>query len=220
MAAVSVTRSSRRPNRTHYAGDLRRELMDAALAVVAAEGPAAVNLRALARQLGVSHNAPSKHFTDKIALFTTIAREGFELLGAAMAGAAAVVPTGTSAVERLRAVGMAYMQFGLTHPAHFEVMWRSDLHDDDPGLRTAGQDTLDQLMTGVRAAQEQGWAADSRADTVAYVSWAAIHGLVVLWINGPLREHATDPFGEVAASVSALLRDSLGRPATIRNESE
>src|SRR4051794_9774768 len=94
-----------------YAGDLRRDLMDAALAVVAADGPAAVSLRALARQLGVSHAAPAKHFASKQALFGALAAEGFELLTSAMRGALAELPADATAADRLAATGRGYVGF-------------------------------------------------------------------------------------------------------------
>ena len=90
----------RRRNATYYAGDLRRDLLDAALQVVATEGPSAVNLRALARDIGVSHAAPANHFPDKTAVFTAIAQEGFELLGQAMAAAADAVPAAVGPTPR------------------------------------------------------------------------------------------------------------------------
>jgi AcrR family transcriptional regulator len=62
----------RRPAPT-YGGDLRRDLPDAALELIARQGPSAVSLRWLARRLGVSHAAPANHFPDKAALFTAIA---------------------------------------------------------------------------------------------------------------------------------------------------
>ena len=83
----------RRPAPT-YGGDLRRDLLDAALELIAREGPSSVSLRWLARRLGVSHAAPANHFPDKAALFTAIATEGFELLGAAITGATGRAYTG------------------------------------------------------------------------------------------------------------------------------
>src|SRR5215208_1766242 len=82
-----VTATTAKANPTYYGGDLRRDLLDAALELIAREGPSAVSLRSLAKRLGVSHAAPANHFPDKAALFTAIATEGFELLGAAITDA-------------------------------------------------------------------------------------------------------------------------------------
>ena len=203
------TKTARR-NATYYAGDLRRDLLDAALAVVASEGASAVNLRALARQLGVSHAAPANHFADKTAIFTAIAQEGFELLGQAMDRAVGEVPADRPGRALLAGTGTGYLQFALAHPAHFEVMWRHDLlRRGDPGLQTASYATFDQLLTGVRAAQADGLAAGVDERSVAYLAWASVHGLAVLWLNGPLSGLDERPFDEIARSVSTLLNSSL-----------
>lgn len=200
----------RRGNATYYPGNLRRDLLDAALAVVASEGPAALNLRALARQLGVSHAAPANHFPDKSAVFTAIAREGFELLWQAMHDAAAALPADESAAVRFRAAGLAYMRFAVAHRAHFEVMWRNDLlQPDDPGLVAAGEATFAQLLAGVRDAQSEGWASGADTRTVAHLAWATMHGLAGLWLGGSLSHDDDRSFDDMAQAVSDLLGAAL-----------
>ncbi len=211
----------RRRNATYYAGDLRRDLLDAALAVIATEGTSAVNLRALARQLGVSHAAPANYFADKTAIFTAIAQEGFELMGGAMAQAVGEVGDDQPAAARQAATGRAYLQFALGHPAHFEVMWQGDLlRRGDPALDAAADATLDQLLAGVRGAQAEGWARGADERTVAYLAWATVHGLAVLWLRGPLSNLDDRPFAAVAASVGALLTQSLATYASPTSEGD
>ena len=48
--------------------------------MLATSGPEALSLRELARALGVSHNAPYKHFTTRDALLAALAAEGFREL--------------------------------------------------------------------------------------------------------------------------------------------
>ncbi len=213
-------RPARRRNSTHYAGDLRRDLLDEALRAVESDGPSSVTLRAVARRLGVSHAAPANHFPDKTALFTAIAVDGFALLEEAMARAVTALPDSADAVTRLRTAGTAYMHFALAHRAHFEVMWRNDLlHNHDPSLVAAGGATLHQLVGAVQAAQAEGWAADADPQAVTYLAWSVVHGLATLWLNGPIREHDDRPFEHVADTVSDLLTAALsptgsaGRPA-------
>lgn len=195
-----------RRNATYYAGDLRRDLLDAALDVVTADGPSAVTLRALARRLGVSHAAPAHHFPDKTALFTAIALEGFTLLERAMSEALAAVPPAAGAVPRLRATGIAYLRFALAHRAHFEVMWRDDLLDGGSApLAAAGDATFAHLAEGVRAAQAEGWAPGADPRDAAYLAWSTVHGLAALWLAGPLQDLDDRPFDEVAGAVAGLL---------------
>ena len=206
--------ATRQANPTYYGGDLRRDLLDAALEAIDEEGPSAVSLRSLARRLGVSHAAPANHFPDKAALFTAIAVEGFTLLGQAMAGAVAELGPDATAGPRFRAAGRAYTGFALAHPAHFAVMWQRDLlHQDDPELAAAGQATFELLLGGVRDVQAEGWAAGSEPQTVAYLAWSVVHGLATLWLSGPL-QHDGRPFPEIADEVATLLGTSL-RPGQL-----
>jgi AcrR family transcriptional regulator len=204
-----VTATTARANPTYYGGDLRRDLLDAALELIAREGPSAVSLRWLAKRLGVSHAAPANHFPDKAALFTAIATEGFELLGAAITDATAQAGPDATAGQRFRATGRAYTGFALAHPAHFAVMWRRDLlHRDDPALAAAGEATFALLQAGVHDVQAEGWAAGADPQTVAFLAWSVVHGLATLWLGGSL-DHAQRPFDEIAGEVGALLGRTL-----------
>ena len=206
--------ATRRPNPTYYGGDLRRDLIDTALELIAREGPSAVSLRSLARRLGVSHAAPANHFPDKATLFTAIAIEGFQLLAAAIEDAVRQLGPDTTASQRMAAAGQAYTSFAVNHRAHFDVMWKRDLvHQDDPELAEAGDATFALLLDGVRAAQAEGWATGSDPHTVAYLAWSVVHGLAALWLGGSLRR-AQRPFDEIAGEVRALLGSALAAHPT------
>jgi AcrR family transcriptional regulator len=205
--------ATRRANPTYYGGDLRRDLLDAALELIAKDGPSAVSLRSLARHLGVSHAAPANHFPDKAALFTAIAVEGFTLLAEAMADGARRLGPDASAGQRFRAAGRAYTGFALDHPAHFAVMWQRDLLHQGPELAAAGDRTFELLLGSVRDIQAEGWAPGSDPQAVAYLAWSVVHGLATLWLAGPL-QHDQRPFDEIAGEVVTLLGTALSpRPA-------
>jgi AcrR family transcriptional regulator len=208
VTAAAATRA----NPTYYDGDLRRDLLDAALELIDREGPSAVSLRSLARRLGVSHAAPANHFPDKAALFTAIAVEGFELLAAAMEEATGQAGPDATPGQRLRAAGRAYTGFAVGHPAHFAVMWQRDLlHRDDQALAAAGEAAFALLLAGVRDVQAEGWAAGADQRAVAYLAWSVVHGLAALWLGGPLQQDQR-PFDEIAAEVGALLGRLLAPP--------
>ena len=170
--------------RQYHHGDLRRALLDAAVAAVAERGPTAVTLRELARAVGVSHAAPVHHFGDKAGLLTAVAAEGFALLGDDLS---AVRARGGDIVE----MGVAYVRFAIEHRAHFEVMFRPDLHRaDDPILDRAGGRAYAQLTEGVAAANPSA-AVD---DSAVVAAWSLVHGFATLWNTGALaRELADDP---------------------------
>jgi AcrR family transcriptional regulator len=210
-----VVTATRRANPTYYGGDLRRDLLDTALALIAREGPSAVSLRALARRLGVSHAAPANHFPDKAALFTAIAVEGFGRLAEAIEDGVRQLGPDATAGQRFRAAGQAYTGFALAHPAHFAVMWQRDLlHQDDPELVAAGDTTFELLLGSVRDIQSEGWAAGRDPQAVAYLAWSVVHGLAALWLGGSL-QRGQRSFDEIAGEVGALLGSVLSpRPAS------
>jgi len=191
---VSDVTAPKRRNATYYGGDLRRDLLDAAAAVIAAEGIGPVSLRALAKQLGVSHAAPANHFRDKRALFTALAAEGFDHLGRAFTEAA----THHEGTDRLRAGGLAYLAFARAHPGHFAVMFRPDIADeDDHTLQTSSDATFAFLVDGVRSAQDHGWAARANATDLAVLLWSVVHGLAGLSAAGAIDNQFDIPAAEL-----------------------
>lgn len=76
-------------NHAYHHGDLRQGFIDAACAQLRKASADQLSLRALARDLGVSQTAAYRHFASKNALFAAIATQGFEMLTAELAFAAA-----------------------------------------------------------------------------------------------------------------------------------
>ncbi|MBM7056044.1 TetR/AcrR family transcriptional regulator [Streptomyces durocortorensis] len=162
--------------RTYHHGDLRRAILAAALDAIAAEGPAALSLRDLARRAGVSHAAPAHHFKDRTGLLTAVAAEGYALFADALAGA-----------PDLRERGVAYVRFAATHPAHFQVMFQPDLHrPDDPDLLAARARATEALRAGVADLPPGGRGADDRLAGVA--AWSLAHGFATLLLSGNLAD--------------------------------
>jgi AcrR family transcriptional regulator len=163
--------------RPYHHGDLRRVLLDEAIAAIERDGPSSLSLRALARQAGVSHAAPAHHFGDKVGLLTAIAAEGFELLADETEGA-------YSRTGSFLEVGVAYVGFAVRHRAHFEVMFRPDLlRADDPAL-AAAQRRSGEALYGPVGSVAPGPEADTLRAGVA--AWALVHGLATLYLDGNL----------------------------------
>jgi AcrR family transcriptional regulator len=171
--------------RWHYDGDLRRDLIDRAVAHVADQGPASLSLRGLARDLGVSHAAPAAHFRDKAEVFAAIAAEGFAALGAAF-DAAWDDAAARSPGARIAAVGQAYLEVALANPGHYAVMFRPDLCASPGGRGVDTHDVFGRFERYVRAAQAGGWAPDEPTRLVAVALWSFVHGLAELVRSGAL----------------------------------
>lgn len=165
-------------DRPYHHGDLRRELLRQAAQMIEEGGPAHVRLRELARRAGVSHAAPAHHFRDKAGLLTALASEGYLLLADQL----------TEALERtgdFREVGVAYVQFAVSHRAHFEVMFRPDLYEADAAdVRAARDLSAAALYRGLDAASPK--AGGPGARNAGLAAWSLMHGFASLWITGAL----------------------------------
>jgi len=166
----------------YHHGDLRRALLCAAEEVLEREGPAALSLRELARVIGVSHNAPYRHFADREALLAAVAADGFRRLATGLAAADAAAPPG----ERLQATGRAYLDFARTHRALYLLMFgpglRKSAHAE---LRDAARAAFDVLRDVVASA---GIPPGPRARHGAIGAWALVHGLAHLTADGQIAE--------------------------------
>jgi AcrR family transcriptional regulator len=172
--------------------------MQATVAAVAEGGPAAVSLRGLAAELGVSHAAPVHHFGDKAGLFTAVATEGFDLMADELS--AVWEQTGD-----FLDTGVHYVLFALSHKGHFEVMFQPGLFDnDDPDLVRA-RVRAEATLTGPVEAGRQGGNAES-ALSASLASWSTVHGLATLLLNGNLPGVADQDPETLARHVLAHLR--------------
>src|SRR3954469_22003899 len=106
--------------RPYHHGDLRRALIDAARRILEAEGPAALSLRAVAREAGVSPAAPYHHFKDKVELLEAVAHEGWDELDVALSTARASTEDPRA---RMTNLGVAYVCFARDNPALYRVMY-------------------------------------------------------------------------------------------------
>jgi AcrR family transcriptional regulator len=190
-------------SRYHH-GNLRRALIDGALAAIAEKGAAALSLRDVARRAGVSHAAPAHHFGDKRGLLTAIAVEGFDGLAEATAAAAGDHVAG----------GLAWIRWALDHPAHYEVMFSPGLlHLEDPELARARTRGTGVLLRSVRSrGVDEGAVVPA---SIASMSWA--HGFIGLWQTGNLTGRG-DPLELALSSAQAL--GQLARRGASSSEAE
>ena len=184
---------------------VREALLAAARAELVEHGRAAISLRAVARRAGLSHASPKYHFGDRSGLLTAIATEGFHALARHLSQVHE-----SDAQQQLAVLGRAYIDFGLSHPALFELMFApSELHATDPEFIAAQQQAIGALTTAVsRLAGID--ATPSGTPKLALISWALVHGLVVLARDGALQA-ATTPPATNGAELAHTLTDLFTR---------
>jgi AcrR family transcriptional regulator len=163
-------------------------------------------LRAAARLAGVSQTAPYRHFANKEAILAAVAEEGFRSLMAAMAHAAALAD---SPLQRLRAVGLAYVMFATHHSSHFRVMFGREMADRSAStsLRQISTDTFNVVVGVISDCQRAGLVrSEEPAADLALTAWSTVHGLSTLLVNGVLDRS----IAEVAEMVTRDLFLGLG----------
>ncbi len=167
----------------YHHGNLREALLERAADVIAEHGIEALSLRGLARDLGVSHAAPRAHFSDRKALLSALAVEGFRLCVDAMKEGADAA--GPDPVARYRALGRSYVAFARANPSCFRAITHPEVqaHGDRvlAGARAAYYETL---RKGVEAAQAAGWHPEVDTETLLAFSCAATMGAAQLVNDG------------------------------------
>ncbi|HVK76569.1 MAG TPA: TetR/AcrR family transcriptional regulator [Kofleriaceae bacterium] len=173
-----------RPRATYHHGDLRRELVRVALALVDEGQGDSFTLREAARRVGVNHRAVYHHFADKRELLAAIAIEGYEQLAAAMHAAVADLPP-TPVTDRLLAVAAAYVRFAHEHPAHYRVMFGPRLNRDGrfPTIEAALQQSIDLVGRELSAGFATGELAPRDTFQATLSLWAALHGVAQLILD-------------------------------------
>ncbi|MFD5393710.1 TetR/AcrR family transcriptional regulator [Streptomyces sp. NPDC127097] len=181
------------------AAGLRARLVQAGVDLLAEEGVQALSLREIARRAGVSHGAPRRHFPTHLSLLSAIARQGFADLADKVA--AEVDGHRTDPRAQLMALGRGYLDFALTHPGMFELMFRHDLLESNHlGLRETSLPLFQTLVDLVSRAQPQ---SDLPPPVIAGALWSNLHGIAQLWRWGSL------PLATGADDVEPLLRAAL-----------
>lgn len=154
----------------YHHGDLRNALRAAAAAILEEEGLSELSLRAVARRAGVSHAAPYRHYPNHKALLIELALEGFEELRTAISTA---VSETADKVDRVTAIGGAYMRFTSSRPALAQLMFGSQLphRDKTPQLSSAADSIGAQF-------------GDTLGDpAMGLAIWATVHGLSMLILD-------------------------------------
>jgi AcrR family transcriptional regulator len=176
--------------RSYHHGNLRSALLDCAERTLSRRGASELSLRELAREVGVSHAAPRRHFADKQALLDALAEDGFERLGRELDGAMAAA--GGSLRQQLGAFGRAYVRFATAHAALLELMFAGKHRPGADRLREAADRAFAAPLALFAAAQASGEIVAGDPERVGVVAFATLQGLASLANNGMLGDADLD----------------------------
>ena len=172
----------------YHHGDLRRGLLDAALRLVESHGVQGFTLREAARAANVSHNAPYRHFASRTHLLVELAIEGQALL---LKTVQAAVARTADPRERIIRLGIAYMEFAISHTAYFRVMFSSDVaRNRTEELQAAQTATFKFFESELLSCEQAGLVRKGGVQQHALVGWSSLHGAAILVLDGVLDDTA------------------------------
>lgn len=172
---------------TYHHGNLRKSLLDRAAHVIAEQGIESLSLRALARDLGVSHAAPARHFADRAELLRALATEGNDRFSAYILDAADA--TGNDPLVRYAAMGKAFIRFSLLYPAYYRTITHPDVATHaDADLKASAERRGLVILDAARAAQAAGWLTNEKTEDVVLFSIATVRGVSAM-LADPLNTH-------------------------------
>ena len=192
--------------RPYHHGDLRNALLAQAERTVRERGAPALSLRELAREVGVSHGAPRRHFPDRQALLDALAERGFDRLGDSLQ--AAVAAAGDEFEDRLHAVAAAYIRFATGDPALLELMFAAKHREEETAgtLEQAAQRAFRVMLELIERGQVEGWLETGDPERVGLVLFATIQGIATLTSGGMIDAGQVDQV--TADAIASFLRGS------------
>ena len=174
----------------YHHGDLHDALLAAAERVLERDGLPGLTLRAVAREAGVSHAAPTHHFGDLTGLLSELAAIGFRRFNAAMIAAR---NSETHPLMKGMANAKAYVAYAQAHPGMYGLMFRTERLDmTRPSLHEAATASFEGLASAVGAGRNEkltGEAALSLDQAAAIArAWSLVHGFTTLLLDGRLQD--------------------------------
>jgi AcrR family transcriptional regulator len=158
--------------------EVEASILDAARDLLAERGMSGLSMRALAERVGITAAAIYHYFENKDQLIERVVDKGFQKFGAYLQSAAGVHPRGS--LERVRAIGEAYLKFALENQSYFRVLF---------SLQRDQGHTLDDLPEGggygmlrraVVDAIEAGTMRGTDPDLMVMYLWSVAHGLLTI----------------------------------------
>jgi AcrR family transcriptional regulator len=175
-----------RERREREREEVRTKILDAARVLFVEQGYEAVTMRRIAAAIEYSPTAIYLHFADK----ESIVRELCDTDFAHLASRFRKIGRTTDPIERLRAAGRAYADFGAKNPNHYRLMFMTPHppHHPENSRIDVGNPEEDayaflKWTVGEAIAQGQLRAGLDDVELVSQIVWAGIHGIVSLRLS-------------------------------------
>ncbi|WP_431970694.1 TetR/AcrR family transcriptional regulator [Nocardia sp. bgisy134] len=189
--------------RAYHHGDLRAELLQRAETTLRESGVDGLSLRQLARDIGVSHAAPTRHFKDKQALLDALAVSGFQQLGTALETTAVCDSVGGP----IRDMARTYLRFATENSALLALMFA---RRHSPAAGDAMSEAVDRAFAApvalIANAQARGEVIAGEPRRIALSAVAILQGLATFVGSGVIAADAAD---ELLDEMTSHMLDGL-----------
>jgi len=187
---------------TYHHGDLRNALIAAGRAALEDIGPRELSLRSVAKAVGVSEAAPSRHFAGKEGLLAAMAAQGFAELAEIRRQ---VAESGMKPDDRVRAMMEEYVRFAQRHKGLFDLMVgpriiQPGIYDELKQSTTASFDLFAQAVCDFGRTCR--WP-DASLNLLVHAAWAVEHGLATLILG------SRAPVARWPVAVDEMIRFSI-----------
>jgi AcrR family transcriptional regulator len=167
----------------YHHGDLKAAILKRSAEIISTEGIEALSLRGVARDLGVSHGAPNRHFKSKSELLSALVTDIWNKMRDATLQSVDSIETDDPQI-RLNALGRGYLRWALQNKSEFQAMSHPDLRLYADNAVKASQQALHNVIeSAVHAAQIAGRYPDTNLSLLTLFTTAVPFGCAMLISN-------------------------------------
>jgi len=179
--------------------NLREACVQEAMAIIEKSGVEDLSLRAVSRNLGVSHQAPYKHFPSRDHILAEVVSRVFEDFAESLDKA----PRTDDPHADLEAMGRAYLNYAVRHPLQYRLMFGTPLPDPEehPAMMKYAQHAFALLRDCIAR-----MALDTIDELDALFVWSTIHGLASI-----LQAQAVDKLELTHREMDSAINHALSR---------
>lgn len=176
----------------------REALLARAVVHLQEKGEGGLSLREIARELGMSHGAPARHFPDRQGLLDALAIEGFGRLADRLEE---VSSSSEDPGEQAVLMAHAYIDFAVSESNLVDVMYQHKSDGRPDAVTTSAGAAFLPLVTVLRRAEDLGRVDAGGAERSATILVAAFQGLALQRKSGVIEPDA----------IALLVEDIVGR---------
>ncbi len=147
------------------------------MAIIEQDGVEELSLREVARRLGVSHQAPYKHFPSRDHILAELVSRSYTTFAEHLESR----PRTGDPDQDLGAMGVAYLEYAFAHPLQYRLMFGTSLPDPEehPEMMRNARHAFALLQEGIEDLHRarSGPGPHGRTDFDALFIWFTLHGL-------------------------------------------